>query len=94
VRSQTPALGLGPTAFDLGGEVRWIAGDLEVQTLRQAATQAGGHAGLFKATQAVPTPADGVFHPMPAASRAIVARLKQEFDPKCIFNPGRLVAGI
>jgi FAD/FMN-containing dehydrogenase len=31
---------------------------------------------------------------MAPAARAIVQRLKKEFDPKSIFNPGRLVAGI
>jgi glycolate oxidase FAD binding subunit len=35
-----------------------------------------------------------VFHPLTPAVTTIVKRLKQEFDPKGVFNPGRLVAGI
>lgn len=92
VRSQTPDLGLGPTAFDLGGEVRWVTGDMEAARVRQAASQAGGHATLFRGMDALPS--DGVFQPMAPAARTIVQRLKNEFDPKSIFNPGRLVAGI
>lgn len=94
VKAQTPALGLGPTAFDLGAEVRWVTGELDVGLVRETATAAGGHATLFKGVGATTAPADGVFQPMAPAARAIVQRLKQEFDPKSIFNPGRLVAGI
>ena len=97
VRAQTPALELGPTAFDLGGEVRWVldtANDLDPENLRQAAQATGGHATLFRAPEKSELPADGVFQPMAPAARAIVQRLKKEFDPKSIFNPGRLVSGI
>ncbi len=92
VRAQTPELGLGPTAFDLGGEVRWVTGDMEAARVRQAATDAGGHATLFRSANVLPP--DGVFQPMAPTARAIVQRLKNELDPKSIFNPGRLVAGI
>lgn len=103
VRAQTPALELGPTAFDLGGEVRWVAGSdegaaadvqVDVQQMRNVASNAGGHAMLFRGNEASLVPSDGVFQPMAPAARAIVQRLKKEFDPKSIFNPGRLVAGI
>lgn len=94
VRAQTPELGLGSTAFDLGGEVRWVAGNMDTERLRDAAQAAGGHATLFRASDDVLVPADGVFQPMVPAARAIVQRLKKEFDPKSLFNPGRLVAGI
>lgn len=94
VRGQTPALGLGATAFDLAGEVRWIKGDLQAQAVRQAAQAAGGHATLFRSGETSPLPTDGVFQPMAPSARAITERLKREFDPKSIFNPGRLVAGI
>jgi glycolate oxidase FAD binding subunit len=39
-------------------------------------------------------PEQGVFHPLSPSVATIVKRLKQEFDPKGVFNPGRLVAGI
>lgn len=94
VRAQTPTLDLGPTAFDLGGELRWVAGELDAQAVREVAVAAGGHATLFRATGPSNLPADGVFQPLAPAARAIVQRLKKEFDPKSTFNPGRLVAGI
>jgi glycolate oxidase FAD binding subunit len=93
VRACTPDLGFGPTAFDLAGELRWIITDAPVTDIRQLAREAGGHASFFRGDQALMSP-DGVFDPLPVANREIVKRLKQEFDPKAIFNPGRLVAGI
>jgi glycolate oxidase FAD binding subunit len=94
VRASTPALGLGPTAFDLGGEVRWLATDLPSESVRETALQAGGHATLFRWQNPQQLPGDGVFQPLAPAVRAIVKRLKQDLDPKSIFNPGRLVAGV
>lgn len=94
VRAQTPALKLGPTAFDLGGEVRWIAASGDPALFRQAAAAAGGHATLFRDTESPAHPVDGVFQPLAPSAYEIVRRLKKEFDPKSIFNPGRLVAGI
>lgn len=94
VRAHTPPLDLGATAFDLGGEVRWITGVEEPQRVREVALAAGGHATLFKPSTEESRPADGVFQPLAPAAHAIVQRLKKEFDPKSLFNPGRLVAGI
>lgn len=94
VRAQTPALNLGPSAFDIGGEVRWVAADGEPSLFRQAAVAAGGHATLFRGNRPQDGSSDGVFQPLAPAAREIVRRLKKEFDPKSIFNPGRLVAGI
>jgi glycolate oxidase FAD binding subunit len=94
VKAHTPALDLGPTAFDLGGEVRWVQAQAEPAQLRARARQAGGHATLFRWDSVHQTPSDGVFQPLDAVSMAVIKRLKQELDPKSIFNPGRLVAGI
>lgn len=94
VRAQTPALNLGPTAFDLGGEVRWLQAPAESAQLRQCAREAGGHATLFRWDSVHQTPVDGVFQPIDSISAAVIKRLKQEFDPKSIFNTGRLIAGI
>jgi len=95
VQAQTPALQSPSCAFDLGGEVRWLtASQSEAASIRAMARQAGGHATLFRADDSDARPADGVFEPLAPVNRAIVQRLKQEFDPMSIFNPGRLVAGI
>jgi len=94
VAANTPALNLGPTAFDLAGEVRWLAADVNAQTVRDAAVKARGHATLFKREHIDQCPAEGVFHPMSADIHQIVKRLKHEFDPHGLFNPGRLVLGL
>jgi glycolate oxidase FAD binding subunit len=48
----------------------------------------GGTATLFRGGDK----AVGVFHPLAPANLAIHRRLKQAFDPKGVFNPGRLYA--
>jgi glycolate oxidase FAD binding subunit len=58
------------------------------------ASEAGGHATLFRWDHVQQTPPDGVFQPLDQTSIAVVKRLKEELDPKFIFNVGRLVAGI
>ena len=93
VRARTPQLAADHSAFDLGGQVRWLVTQDEAQVVRDVAAGAGGHATLFRAL-ADQVPGDGVFQPLAPSARAIVKRLKQELDPKSIFNPGRLVAGI
>jgi len=94
VAANTPAMNLGPTAFDLAGEVRWVAADVDPQAVREAATRARGHATLFKREHLGQCPADGIFHPLSADIHQIVKRLKHEFDPYGLFNPSRLVLGL
>jgi glycolate oxidase FAD binding subunit len=50
----------------------------------------GGTATRFRATEA----ASGVFPALPAPILELHRRIKQEFDPRGLFNPGRLVAGL
>lgn len=94
VRANTPALDLGPTSFDLAGEIRWVAAELDPQQVRDIAQRHGGHATLFKRAHLEQCPADGVFQPMAAGVHQIVKRLKHEFDPCGLFNPSRLVLGL
>ena len=35
-----------------------------------------------------------VFQPMDAAKQALVARIKDGFDPRRVLNPGRMYAGV
>lgn len=94
VRASSPALELGPCAFDLAGEVRWLVSDQNHDVIRDAAARSGGHATLFRHDERTAMPPDGVFQPLQPGVRAVVRRLKGEFDPKGIFNPGRLVQGL
>ena len=57
---------------------------------REAATAAGGTALCWRG----PSPAGGRFHPLQPTSAILNRRLKAQFDPHGIFNPGRLIAGL
>jgi glycolate oxidase FAD binding subunit len=57
-----------------------------MQMVRDRAAQLGGHATLFRDGDRT----QGVFAPLSPAVLAIHQRLKQEFDPAGIFNPGRM----
>lgn len=79
--------------YDWQGGLLWLRmedGDPEAALLRGLLRKhGGGHATLVRATPshraALP-----VFEPQPPALAALAARLKQEFDPKHILNPGRM----
>ncbi len=90
----TPALGLGPTLIEWGGGQRWMNSDLDAEMVRAVAKKAGGHATLFRPGNDRVLPEHGVFQPLESGVMTIVQRLKHEFDPKGLFNPGRLVMGV
>ena len=80
----------GATLLDWGGAQRWLVGDVDAGELRERAARAGGHATRFRHH-------DGqgeVFQPLPAPLLALHRRVKQALDPGCLFNPGRLYAGL
>ncbi len=80
--------------YDWQGGLVWLAmaaGDPEAGLVRSLVQKCGGgHATLVRATpqQRAEIP---VFQPQPPALAALSARLKAEFDPKNILNPGRMV---
>jgi glycolate oxidase FAD binding subunit len=87
VKSTTPPLKLpGVQLIEWGGALRWLKSDADAKTIRDAAVSAGGHATLFRASDK----SAGVFQPLTPALLKIHRRLKQNFDPAGIFNPGRL----
>jgi len=87
VKPTTPPLNLGDAQWiEWGGAVRWLARDLPVKILREAAKTAGGHATLFRGD----TPLDGAFAPLSPALATLHRNLKQRFDPRGIFNHGRM----
>ncbi|TIQ22430.1 MAG: FAD-binding protein [Mesorhizobium sp.] len=79
--------------YDWQGGLIWLRmahGDPEADLLRALVGQyGGGHATLVRAAPshraAVP-----VFEPQAPQLAALSARLKAEFDPKAILNPGRM----
>jgi len=83
----TPVLDLpGMGFYDWGGALRWLKTDAPAEAVFRAAEAAGGHAALFRGRSD-----DGrVFQPLPDGLKSLHANLKRAFDPKGLFNPGRL----
>mgnify|MGYP006172507675 CR=1 FL=1 len=75
-----------PQLIEWGGALRWLRTDLGPQQVRDHAARAGGHATLFRGGDR----SLGVFTPLTPTLAAIHRRLKAQFDPAGIFNPGRL----
>ncbi len=81
--------------YDWQGGLIWLrmeAGDPEAELVRGLVRQfGGGHATLVRATTA-DRAALPVFEPQAPALAVLSARLKEQFDPKTILNPGRMFA--
>jgi glycolate oxidase FAD binding subunit len=88
--STAPALGIdGLRAIEWGGAQRWYAD--EPAAIREVAASLGGHAVLYRAPESERC-LEGAFAPLSPALLALHRRLKKAFDPRAIFNPGRLYA--
>ena len=88
--STTPPLELpGALLIEWGGAQRWLRTDAVPDEVHATALRLGGHATLFRGG-----PRAEAFAPLAAPLAAIHARLKAEFDPQRLFNPGRLVADL
>lgn len=88
--------------YDWGGALVWLRVETLAQTAAQTAADAdatliraaagdAGHATLVRAPAAVRA-AIPVFHPLPPALAALTGRVKRNFDPTGLLNPGRMVA--
>lgn len=87
---------------DWGGGLLWVgvaaqgdAGTAQVQAALRAPGDGagGGHATLLRAPAELRAGLE-VFQPMEAAKQALVARIKDGFDPRRVLNPGRMYAGV
>ncbi|MGZ3352511.1 MAG: 2-hydroxy-acid oxidase, partial [Xanthobacteraceae bacterium] len=58
-----------------------------------AVAAAGGHATLIRAPASMRAATD-VFSPQEAGLTALTKRVKESFDPRGAFNPGRMWAGV
>jgi glycolate oxidase FAD binding subunit len=82
--------------YDWQGGLVWlrIEGEPEAEAVRALIGKyGGGHATLVRAPTNIRA-ALPVFEPQPAPLAALSKRLKQQFDPSGILNPGRMVAGV
>jgi len=75
-----------PQLIEWGGALRWVRTNLPAQEIRRLAHSLGGHATLFRGGDRT----QGVFSPLSPALAGIHQRLKAQFDPRRIFNPGRM----
>jgi len=82
--------------YDWQGGLVWLRldGDPAPETVRGlVAANGGGHATLVRADGAFRA-SIAVFEPQTKAVAALTKRIKQQFDPKGILNPGRMAFGI
>jgi glycolate oxidase FAD binding subunit len=83
--------------YDWAGGLIWVAPpvaqDCGASEIRNAVAAAGGHATLVRAPPAVRASVDP-FHPETGALAALTRRVKENFDPKGVLNPGRMWAGV
>ena len=87
VPSVAPVLAMvGEPFIEWGGALRWYASQAPAASVREAAAAVGGTACLFRGGDK----SVGAFHPLTDAVARLHMRLKREFDPNRIFNPGRL----
>ncbi len=87
--------GVAPPLVEWHGGQRWVQAGLEHgAALREAVARIDGNATLFIANNDQPTLDFPRFEPLKSPLDRIHQRLKAEFDPAGIFNPGRLYAGL
>jgi glycolate dehydrogenase FAD-binding subunit len=83
--------------YDWAGGLIWVAPpvtqDCGAGEIRRAAAAVGAHAMLVRAPPAVRAGVDP-FHPETGALAALTRRVKANFDPKGVLNPGRMWAGV
>jgi glycolate oxidase FAD binding subunit len=80
----------GEEFIEWQGAQRWLRSSASATVVRAVAGRAGGHATLVRAQDK----SAGAFAPLNEVLLRIHRNLKQSFDPRHIFNPGRLYAGL
>lgn len=83
----TPPLELdGKQLVSWGGAERWLKTNAGAAEIRARVSARGGHASQFSGSDK----SAGVFQPLPSALMKYHQRLKKQFDPRGILNPGRM----
>lgn len=82
----------GEQMIEWSGALRWLVANerADAAAVRAYASENGGHATLFRAADK----AAGAFHPLSETLLVLHRRLKAQFDPDGILNPGRLYPGL
>lgn len=83
----------GECFFDWGGGLVWLAlkpfDDASEKIVRATVQKSGGHATLVRAEESVRRSVP-VFQPQVGPIADLSKRVKEAFDPKGIFNPGKM----
>lgn len=83
----------GEALYDWAGGLIWLAvppsDDAEAPIVRAEARRLGGHATLIRAPEVVKATVD-VFEPLPGALGLLHERVRASFDPRALFNRGRM----
>jgi glycolate oxidase FAD binding subunit len=80
----------GAWLLDWGGAQRWLYSAEDVATIRRQVEQAGGQVTVFRGSNQN----TAIFQPLSAPVMAIHQKLKASFDPKNIFNRGKIYAAL
>ena len=78
--------------YDWQGGLVWLRmeGEPQAELIRDTIHRfGGGHATLVRAAATVRA-ATAVFQPQPGPLAALSRRLKEQFDPKGVLNPGKM----
>jgi glycolate oxidase FAD binding subunit len=87
VASDTPPIAIdGEWLYEWGGAQRWLISNASPDEIRRLATEAGGHATLYRHGN----DRDSFFHPLSPGLMQVHRQLKHAFDPQGILNPGRM----
>jgi glycolate oxidase FAD binding subunit len=87
VSATAPPLGIaGEQTLEWAGAQRWLRTTEPTESIRARALELGGHCTLFRGGEK----GAGVFMPLGKQAAAIHQRLKQDFDPARVMNPGRM----
>jgi glycolate oxidase FAD binding subunit len=96
VRKITNVIPGSRAVYDWSGGLVWIAiqgSDALSEIVRPFARHFEGHATLFRAPSNLRASVQ-VMPPLEPSLMALTARVKQQFDPKRVLNPGRMYAEI
>jgi glycolate oxidase FAD binding subunit len=92
----------GETVIDWAGGLVWAAHEAphaletaldQVNECRVIVEKHGGHAMVMRAPDWLRADLP-VFHPEAPGVAALTKRVKENFDPLCVLNPGRMTAGL
>jgi glycolate oxidase FAD binding subunit len=90
IKAQRP---LAEAFYDWSGGLVWLSvppsDDADHSIVRGALGPTGGHATLVRASEKARSSVP-VFQPQPTALAALASRVKESFDPRGLFNPGRM----